>query len=262
MNNILDAIIVEDEPLLAAMLKTMIHEVAPQCNIIGEFSSVEDTVNWLSKHPETCLIFMDIQLADGICFSIFDRVSVKNKGIVFTTAYDEYVMNAFEYNSLAYLLKPIRKEALEKVFEKIENIVGTFDSVHHQEYHRKIMELSSNFSKHQRFRQRLMITKIDGYIQVPVNDVALFFVDERVASVKTFSGQTHVIETSLEKLEEELNPDYFFRANRQYIINIDAIDRIENYFGGKLIIKPIALLPDRIIVSRKKASAFKQWVNR
>lgn len=258
-----NAIIVEDEPLLARMLRRMIEEINPDCQIVAELTGVEDTVAWLNANPEPCLIFMDIQLSDGICFSIFDAVDVSNKGIVFTTAYDEYVMNAFEYNSLAYLLKPVKPEDLRKVFDKIGNIAGTFEAFNQLNGQKKYGELARLIEQMRpRYRKRIMVTKVDGYVQLAVDDVAFFKVEEKVTLAYTFSGQVHAIDFSLEKLEEELYGDSFFRANRQYIVNIEAIKQIESYFGGKLILKLNTVAAEKIIVSRKKANIFKKWLDR
>lgn len=260
----LNAVIIEDEPLLASALRKLIETVYPHCSIIAELATVEDSVIWLNNHTEPCLIFMDIQLADGICFSIFDKVDVSNKGIIFTTAYDEYVMNAFEYNSLAYLLKPIKEDDLKKVFEKMEKIISTFGQFQEEDVLGKYKQLAKTIENiNPRYRQRLLVTKIDGYIQVHVNQIACICVEERVALAYTFSGQAHALDATLEKLEEELDPDIFFRANRQVIVNIEAIERIENYFNGKLILILRKDIPEnKVVVSRKKAGLLKMWVDR
>lgn len=260
----IDIVIIEDEPLLANSLRRLIAEVNPGCPIVAEHTSIEDSVNWLNQHPEPCLIFMDIQLADGICFSIFEQANISNKAIVFTTAYDEYILNAFDYNSLAYLLKPIKKEDIQKVFVKVEKVLGTIDEFHQQELVYKYQQLANALvSNSPRYRQRLLVNKVDGFIQVPVNNIACVQVEEKVALAYTFSGQAHALDTTLEKLEEELDPNLFFRANRQVIVHIDAIERVENYFNGKLILILRKEIPNnRVVVSRKKAGLLKIWIDR
>lgn len=260
----IDVVIIEDEPLLAGSLRRLIAEVNPDCSIVAGLTSIEDSVAWLNQHPEPCLIFMDIQLADGICFSIFEKANVSNKAIVFTTAYDEYVLNAFEYNSLAYLLKPIKKEDIQKVFGKVEKVLGTIDQFQQQELIQKYKQLANAMGNNvPRYRQRLLINKVDGFIQVPVNSIACIQVEEKVAWAYTFSGQAHALDSTLEKLEEELDPDLFFRANRQVILHIDAIVRVENYFNGKLILLLRKEIPNnRVVVSRKKAGLLKTWIDR
>lgn len=260
----IDVVIIEDEPLLTASLRQIVHEVNPECSIVAELTSVEDSVNWLNHHPEPCLIFMDIQLADGICFSIFEKASVSNKGIVFTTAYDDYVLNAFEYNSLAYLLKPVKKEDILKVFEKVDKVLVTIDQFQQHELAKKYNQLAKALGNNSpRYRQRLLVNKVDGFIQIPVSNIACVQVEEKVALAYTFSGLAHALDATLEKLEEELDPDLFFRANRQVIVNIEAIERVENYFNGKLILLLRKEIPNnRVVVSRKKAGLLKMWIDR
>ncbi len=260
----IDIVIIEDEPLLANSLQQLITDVNPECEVVAKLTSIEDSVNWLKNHPEPCLIFLDIQLADGVCFSIFEKVEVGNKGIVFTTAYDEYVLNAFEYNSLAYLLKPIKRDDVEKVFGKIEKVLGTIDQIQQKELVQKYLNIAGTFEKNNpRYRQRLLVNKVDGFIQVSVNNIACINVEEKVALAYTFPGQTHALDITLEKLEEEIDPNLFFRANRQAIVHIDAIERVENYFNGKLILILKKELPvNKVVVSRKKAGLLKLWLDR
>ncbi len=261
----INAIIVEDEPILAKALSNLIATVNPDCRILTQLSSVKETIAWLNTNPEPCLIFMDIQLSDGICFGIFDETDVSNKGIVFTTAYDEYMLDAFEYNSISYLLKPIREEALVKTFEKIEtamSILKTAPQV--PKFNQNLQRLAQAITKSiPQYRQRLVINKAEGYIQVPVDEIAYFWVEDRITRATTFKQKEHIIDSTLEKLEEELDPQTFFRVNRQFVININAIERLEYYFGSKLILKVIAPLnpAKKIVISRTKAPQLKQWLN-
>ncbi|GAO27654.1 two-component system response regulator [Geofilum rubicundum JCM 15548] len=258
------AVIVEDEAFLAKMLQKMIAEVQPDCEILTTVNGVAEAVDWFKGHPEPCIVFMDIQLSDGVCFDIFEEVDLSNKGIIFTTAYDEYMQDAFEFNSISYLLKPIRKEALEKSFEKIGKIRGTLDQFSKTGSLDQLSQLMQQFKQlNPRFRERFMIARADGYIQLPVKEVACFYVEEKVVNAYTFDGKVHVVDFSLEKLEEELNTDQFFRANRQFILNMDAIDRLENYFGGKLVVRLKSHFDiERIVVSRSKAGMLKRWLDR
>jgi DNA-binding LytR/AlgR family response regulator len=257
-------LIVEDEPLLSASLRKKVKSLRPQWIIDDELRTVADTVAWIKANPGPALIFMDIQLADGICFSIFDQVDVSNKGIIFTTAYDEYAIEAFDVNSIAYLLKPIKKEALEHVFLKVEKIVESFNKQLKLTPAIDYSKLAEQVNKLQnKYRKRIMISRSDGYKQVPIDDIAYFSIEERVVLATTFKGREHIIDATLENLETELDPQRFLRVNRQYIINIDAIEKIENYFGSKLVIKIIAPLQPskKVIVSRNKASQVKMWLN-
>ncbi|SFE80959.1 LytR/AlgR family response regulator transcription factor [Thermophagus xiamenensis] len=257
-------LIVEDEPLLSASLRKKIETIKPELEIAGELRTVEDTVAWLKAHPEPAIIFMDIQLADGICFSIFEQVEVTNKGIVFTTAYDEYALEAFEVNSIAYLLKPIKTEALVRVFEKIETIVDVvkpFNRSPEIDYRELAMQVTQLQNK---YRKRILVSRGDGFIQVPVEEIAYFSIEGKVTVATTFKQREHILDSTLSELEEELDPETFFRVNRQFILNVNAIHKVENYFGSRLVIK---LLPNinasqKIVVSRNKAGEVKKWLDR
>lgn len=260
----MNAVVVEDEPFSAKMLERMIAEVEPGCQILTTLGGINEAVDWFRAHPEPCIVFMDIQLSDGVCFDIFNTIDLSNKVIIFTTAYDEYILNAFEYNSISYLLKPIKREALEKSFEKIKKIMEAFEQSPITASRFRIAQLAKQIKQlNPSFRQRFMIARADGYIQLSVSQVACFYVVEKVVNALTHNGKIHVVDFSLEKLEEELDSNNFFRVNRQYIINIDAIDRIENYFGGKLIVRlKHNRNVDPIVVSRTRASMLKKWIDR
>lgn len=259
-------LIVEDEPLLSAALRKKIEALRPEWNIDNELRTVADTVEWINTHPEPALIFMDIQLADGICFSIFEQVHITNKGIVFTTAYDKYAIEAFDANSIAYLLKPVKTEDLKKVFKKLEDIRDTISKefipdtppVDYSELAEKVSQAQN------KYRKRFRINGSDGFKYVPANDIAFFSVEEKLTMATTFKQKKHIIDSTLSEVEEELDPDVFFRANRQFIVNINAVEKVENYFGNKLVVKlyqPWAP-SEKIIVSRTKASSLKQWLDR
>lgn len=257
-------LIVEDEPLLSSALRNKIETLRPEWNIEAELRTVADTVDWIKANPGPALIFMDIQLADGVCFSIFEQVDVTNKGIIFTTAYDEYAIEAFDVNSIAYLLKPIKTEALKQVFGKVDKVIEAMNQQFNLSPSIDYLKLAEQVNRLQnKYRKRIMISRSDGYKQIPVEEVAFFSVDEKLTMASTFHQKEHIIDSTLGDLEKELNPEDFLRVNRQFIININAIEKVEHYFGSKLIIK---LLPNlkpgrKIIVSRDKASLVKQWLN-
>ncbi|WP_291862754.1 LytTR family DNA-binding domain-containing protein [Marinilabilia sp.] len=258
-------LIIEDEPLLSAALRKQIENLQPNLIIDDELRTVADTVKWLENNPEPALIFMDIQLADGICFSIFDQADVSNKAIVFTTAYDEYAIEAFDINSVAYLLKPIKTNDLKKVFAKLEKVKKVVDKqIKSSSFNINYSQLAEEVTRQQnKFRKRFLIAKADSYKQIPVEEIAFFMVDEKLTLAVTFEHREHIIDWTLSELEEELKPDDFMRINRQFILNINAIDRLENYFNNKLIVKLISGLETstRIVVSREKASLVKSWLD-
>ncbi|TRX65926.1 LytTR family DNA-binding domain-containing protein [Carboxylicivirga sp. M1479] len=263
----IDFIIVEDEIHSGEMLRDMIQELRPKWQLKAMLQSVSETVEYLNsnKHPQ--IIFLDIELADGNCFSIFDQVRVDESGIIFTTAYNEFALKAFNLNSIDYLLKPIKTEELERAigkFEKAIEVIGRNNEADEPKIETAIdyQALARSIAKTQGgYRKRFLISKRESFFKLRVEDIAYFYFDARVTFAVAYDGRQHVLTQSLDKLEEELNPEMFFRSNRQTIVNVDAIDTFESYFSGKLVVKLTNKLNDKIMISRAKASAFKEWMN-
>lgn len=255
-----NVVIVEDELHTANMLKDMLLSLRPEWKVIAMLQSVEETVQWLQNNDQMAIVFLDIELADGNCFSIFERVHVDHP-IIFTTAYNEYALKAFELNSIDYLLKPIKEDHLLKAIEKFERAVEVFEDKYEQS-NIDIQQLArSIMSSSGAYRKRFLISKRDAFFKLPVDEIAYFYFESRVTFAVGFDSQQHVLNQALDKLEEELDPQVFFRANRQVIVNIEAIDHFESYFSGKLVVKLVNKLNDKIMISRGKAVQFKDWVN-
>ncbi|MBS2099860.1 LytR/AlgR family response regulator transcription factor [Carboxylicivirga linearis] len=258
----INVIIVEDEVHSAGMLKEMILSLRPEWNVMAILQSVSETVEWLKENTENIVIFLDIELADGNSFSIFEQMKVEHP-VIFTTAYNEFALKAFQLNSIDYLLKPIKESELLKSIEKFEraielfetNVVQSDKSVDYQQLAKNIMSASGGY------RKRFLISKRDSFFKLPVEDIAYFYFESRVTFAVSFDGKQHIINQALDKLEEELDPQMFFRTNRQSIVNIEAIDHFEAYFSGKLVVKLVNKLNDKIMISRGKAVQFKDWVN-
>jgi DNA-binding LytR/AlgR family response regulator len=252
-------LIVEDELPTQRLLKKMIEELRPSWDIVAATSSVEETVEWLENNPHPYLVFMDVQLADGLSFEIFDKIKVESF-IVFTTAYDEYAIKAFKVSSIDYLLKPIRAEQLESAIQKFERIKA---AVSPQIDISELRDLSSLIKEGRLpYRNRILVPVSDGFLKLNIADVAYFQSSQKVTTAITHSGKPHIIDMTLEKLEEELDPQCFFRANRQFILHIEAIQRIETWFNGKLVVKTKPDAHEKIVISREKARIFKEWLNR
>ncbi len=254
-----NVIIVEDEMHSAQMLQNMIDELRPEWNIIDIFDSVEDTINWLNNNEQPNLIFLDIQLSDGISFSIFDKTNI-DCGVIFTTAYDEYAVKAFKLNSVDYLLKPVKKDLLLNAIEKLENLIKKFESTQSSSIDYK--DILSNLNKGANpFRKRFLVSKRDAFFSIPVTEIAYIYFESKLTYAVTFDKKEHIINFTLDKLEEELDPSIFIRANRQAIVNMNAIHSLENYFGGKLIVKLMPQFDQKFVISRAKASVFKNWLD-
>lgn len=253
-------IIIEDEQHNYRLLRGMVEQLRPQWEISNCFESVRESVEWLQTNPAPDLIFMDIQLSDGISFSIFEQTRVESM-VIFTTAYDEYALRAFEVNSIDYLLKPIKLEKLRAAIEKFEHLVQNAQPSTPKPNYDELIELLEN--KEKKYRTRFLVSTPTSFFKLDVKDIAWFNTENRVTTAYTYQGKAHVLDTTIEKLEEQLNPEEFFRTNRSSIVHIDAIRKFESHFGGKLVLKLIAPYHEEsIIISRLKAASFKAWIDR
>ena len=252
------ALIVEDELHNYRLLKGMVEQFRPDWEIIGPFESVKKTVEWFKENPAPDLIFMDIQLVDGVCFSIFEEVNIETM-VVFTTAYDEYALQAFNVNSIDYLLKPIKEVKIRDAILKFEKYRSVKTEPNVPDY-KEI--LSAIVQGEKKYRKRFLVAGATSYSKIDTKDIALFYTENRITYAVTFVGQEHHLDLTMEKLEEQLDPEMFFRANRSYILHSDAIHKIESYYGGKLFIKMAAPIKHEITISRLKATEFKNWIGK
>ncbi len=251
-------IIVEDELPNYRLLRGMIEKLRPQWEIHERLDSVKSTVNWLESNPDTDLIFMDIQLTDGISFSVFDKVQVDSM-VIFTTAYDEYALRAFQVNSIDYLLKPVKMEKLEQAIDKFEKLtMFQTDSADNKPDYNELLQAITQGEK--KYRKRFLISGATSYFKLDAKDIAWFYTENRVTTAVTFQGKEYAIDLTMEKLDEQLDPEFFFRVSRSSIIHINAIRKFENHFGGKLILRLIHPFDEPITISRLKATEFKEWI--
>ena len=253
----LKTIIIEDEIPAANRLEKMLLECRPSIEILEVLDTVEDAKEWLQTNPSPDLIFSDIQLADGISFEIYDDIQV-DCPIIFTTAYDQYALKAFELNSVDYLLKPYSKDQLEKALSKYEGL--------HKQNTLQGLNLSALLDiaggGKPIYKQRFLISKADVYVPVTTDEIAYIYTEDKAVLIKTHGGKNFFLNYSLDELEGQLDPDHFFRLNRQFIVSIPSIEKIAQYFNGKLKVdlKPT---PDaEVIVSRAKTPLFKAWLER
>lgn len=251
----MNILIVEDEIPNQRMLKVMIERLRPSWAVTGISDSVDDTVEWL-QHNTADLIFMDVQLVDGLCFSIFDKVEVETP-VIFTTAYDNYAIQAFKVNSIDYLLKPIKENELEAAIVKYER-----QSAHDTAKPNFADILESIRNGEKKYRTRILIHGAKAYTKIDVENVAYFYSQNHISFARLFDKSEHQVDMTLETIEEQINPEHFFRVNRAMLLNINAITSFEDYFGGKLVIKTTPPFNEQITVSRLKNSAFKSWVGK
>ena len=247
-------IIIEDEAAAGRRLEKLILEMEPSVKILALLDSVESAIKWHAVNEVPDLYFMDIQLADGLSFEIVTQLEIK-KPIIFTTAFDEYALKAFKLNSIDYLLKPIDREELRAAVEKFKNN----NQVPEQDIR---LVLSDLLAQKSQFRERFLVKKGDSYLPLAIGDIAYFYAEEKVVFAKTKNNLRYLIDFTLDHLEGVVNPEQFFRANRQCLVSIEAVARATNSFNGKLKVHVEPAFEDEIIVSREKAQAFKNWLGK
>lgn len=252
----LNVLIVEDETPAAEKLQRYLQRYSPSIQVIQVCDSVTDAVSWLQVHQEEIdLIFMDIQLKDGISFAIFNQVNVI-KPLIFITAYNEYALEAFKVNSIAYLLKPVTFDDLKASLDKFENFRSQFLVTDHRA--EKVKALAGDSSP-KTFKNRFMVKVGDHIRSITTDQVLLFFADGRDVYLVTQQGRKFIIDFTLEALDEVLDPSIFFRVNRTYIVNITFIQDVVMYSNSRLKIATQPAWDKEIIVSREKVGEFKSW---
>lgn len=248
-------LIIEDEINAFEYLQTILKKLRPKVALLAHLESVEEAVNWLHQHPQPDLIFLDIQLSDGLSFEIFKHVSVASP-IIFTTAFDQYAIDAFRVNSIDYLLKPIDIEDLERALLKYED-----------QQESPVTDLSiqlhSIFGKlNQQKKHRCLIKKGNHFEFINISDIAFVNSEEGLTFLHTFQGQRHLYTHTVEGLMEMLDTQQFFQINRGQIVNIEAVARIHPYFNQRMKIDLSVPTKDLdLIVSRSKMQLFKAWVD-
>lgn len=255
--NKLQVVIIEDEVPAARLLYLMVARLRPDWEITVLPGSVDEAVAWFGEHPHPDIIFLDIQLADGNAFDFLSVVHPKSV-IIFTTAYDQYAIRAFTVNSIDYILKPVDETRLLDAIIKYETMQGTANGLP-DDYLNTLLDTLQH--KEKRFRTRFLISGVDRFWSLQVDDIAYFYSENKVTFAVTRNAQEHIIDLSLNKLSDQLDPDRFFRANRQIIVCIDAIDHAEPYFNGKLVVALRPPYKNKVTISEEKLSSFKLWLN-
>jgi two-component system response regulator LytT len=249
------ALIVEDESIAARRLGNLISELAPEIEIAGSLSSVEDASNWFKQNKLPDIIFLDIQLNDGYGFDILDKLE-EHPPVVFTTAYNEYAIRGFKYNGLDYLLKPIDKNDLQKALTKFKKLHKVFTSENRNEQYEGMANMFRKVYKH-----RFIVKIGNQYNTFNVDDISYFKSQKGLIYLNTFKAQQYPIEYTLDQLEDILDPVRFFRINRQYIVSVEAVKEIHSYFNSRLLLKLFQKTEEQVIVSRERATAFKKWLD-
>jgi len=248
------AIIIEDEKLSAEHLQTLLKKIDPKIEIVARFDSVKKSVEEFNKGLTADLLFVDIHLADGLSFDIFSKTNI-NVPIIFTTAFDEYAIQAFKVNSIDYLLKPIGIADLKTALEKFKQISTKGQAAIIE----NINQAYQNFSK--QFKNRFMVKIGDTISSIKTDDIS-YFISEDGLVLLVSGSKRYIIDYTLDALETMISPDTFFRINRKIILHISAITKVSSYFNGRLKIHSEALNEDDSIVSRERVSDFKEWLDK
>lgn len=250
------ALIIEDEVLAAQSLQKLITEVSPETEIIGTLQSIEESVAWFGENPMPDLVFMDIHLADGSSFAIFEQVQITCP-IIFTTAYDEYALKAFEVSSIDYLLKPINRNDLTRAMNKFKALVGG-----NTDNNEAIDALLRQIGMKKNYKSCFLVPERDKLIPLATANIAYFYIDTKTVKAITLDERTYYMSQTLDDIMVQLNPDDFFRANRQFIVSRKAIKDLTIWFGNKLSLNLLVKIPEDIIISKAKVAEFKNWFSK
>ena len=245
-------LIIEDETAAAKNLRSILQSVTPDAQILDTIDTVVDSVEWFNSNPAPDLVFMDIHLSDGESFKIFEKVAVTSP-VIFTTAYDQYALKAFQTNGIDYLLKPIQEDEVRRAVEKWRLLTGTDRS----DYTNKVDKL---ISEQHDDRQNFLVRFRDKLIPVSQSEIAYCYTSEEKVYAYGYNGERYLMEYTLEALNGMLSPKKFYRTNRQFIISRDAVVDVSVWFGSRLSVNLKVEIPEKIIVPKARVSEFKQWL--
>jgi len=246
-------LILEDERLAAEKIARMLREAEPQADIVAQLASVVDAVAWLQSHTHPDLILADIQLLDGLSFDIFRQVNV-DKPVIFTTAYDQYAIQAFEVNSIGYLLKPVKPESLRASLQKWQSLTRASAS----DYSEVLHYLRT---AQREYKSRFMVRLGQKIVAITVDTIAYFFSEQKLTYIVTTDNRRFPIDQPLDELIDLLDPRIFFRINRQYIITFTAIAEIHPYFKGRVKLNLNPAAAEDVVISAERTPEFKRWID-
>ncbi|WEK36858.1 MAG: LytTR family DNA-binding domain-containing protein [Candidatus Pseudobacter hemicellulosilyticus] len=246
-------IIVEDEKPAAEKLQKSLAACDPELEVLAVLGTVKDTVSWFHQNPVPELIFMDIELSDGLSFRIFEKVAISCP-VIFITAYDDYWQEAFEHNSIDYLLKPVKEEKLLAALRKYDKLKQYFAGNYQQLVNWQAQPPNSGY------RKRFLVKRGLDYISIKTEDIAYFYAAHKLVCMVDSKGQKFILDQSLSDIENQLDPASFYRVSRKYLINMSAIKRIKAWPKSKLLLEVEPPLPEEIIISQENVAAFKQWM--
>ncbi|MDQ1771465.1 response regulator [Labilibaculum sp. A4] len=255
----MNVVIIEDEVLAADKLERLLHKYDPKIKVIDRFDSVTDSSIWLGNPSNKAdLIFLDIHLVDGLSFEIFNRVQVQTP-IIFTTAYNEYALNAFKLNSIDYLLKPVTFDNLYTSLKKLEHLKESLTGAGNM---RNFEELSNALATIQKnYKTRFMVKIGEKLRSFKAEDISVFYADGRDVFILLKEGNRYIIDYKMEELQDLLNPEQFYRISRSFIVNINSINGVSVHSNSRLKVDLSQEFDRELIVSREKVGSFKDWFN-
>lgn len=244
------ALIIEDEKAAVRNLQALLKEVAPSTEVIDTLDSVTESVAWFESHAAPDVVFMDIHLADGSAFEIFEHVRIASP-VIFTTAYDEYALRAFKVNSIDYLLKPLNERDVRRALDKLRRLTGD----ERRAYGSRVQRMAD-----QRREDVFLVHVRDRIIPLRREEIAFCYTSNERVTAHTFGGEVYTLDRTLEALQAQLPGDDFFRANRQFIVARRAVKDIVVWFGSRLALNLQVETPERIIISKARVPEFKAWL--
>lgn len=250
----MNIIIIEDELRTAKSLENIILGLRPEAKIIGQYQSVESSVAALANSPQPDLIFMDIQLADGLSFDIFKSVKITSP-VVFCTAFDEYSLEAFKRNGVDYVLKPFSTADIREAFRKVDELKNFFQQKVMPDLGDLLSKLGSPAGK-----TSFLVFKNQKYTTIHTDNIAFFYIRNDATSIMCFDKQEYAISQSLDQITGSVSSKQFFRVNRQYLVNFKAIKEVEHYFLRKLYVKLVIETPEKLLINKEKSTAFLSWM--
>lgn len=249
----MNILIIEDEPASAQRLKKMAAEIDPEVKVLEILDSISSAVEWFRNHVSPDLVLMDIHLADGLSFEIFKETEV-GCPVIFTTAYDQYAIQAFKVNSIDYLLKPIKKTELAEAFRKLERLTSPLSSI-------DIAKLSAFISAPEKEYLKRLVIRLGQQIKMfEVKDLAYFYIEEKIVFCVNFHGDRYPLDLSLDQLEAQLDPGRFFRINRAFIVSIESISAMITYSKSRIKIKLKPPCDLETITSTERSADFRDWL--
>ncbi len=249
-------VIIEDETPAAKRLAKLLNNYSNDIEVIYQADSIESSVRYLATLPNIDLIFMDIQLADGLSFDIFEQTTI-TAPVIFTTAFDQYTLKAFKVNSIDYLLKPIDENELQKSLEKYQQLYPKTSN----NFSDKILKLVQDMNA-VKYKERLLIKRGQQLSYLKIENTAYCFADGKLCYAVDFNGTKFLLENNLSQLEEQLQPDNFYRINRHLLVNIEAVKKVHTWLGGRLKVEVCPATTAETIVSRERVNGFKEWLGR